>query len=266
MARSGGVTIRNAFPKLQVVKLPATLLTLALFTATGVSAQLSDSVFKQSANGTRIMIGTTALASFDGGISIGANTTTQGIDAISIGTGSSAREGASISIGHLASCPNSGLGVPNKNIAIGDSAISGSAFSGLGTVAIGEQASARGQLGIAIGSGASDAATIGSIALGCGATATMNSEFKVGSVTHPILMVTVATNGAAVPVLHRSAGTGGWGIRNAANGATIFLVDEDVVAGNSRLLLWDVTAAALKRVKIGAAGTGPGGVGQALFI
>lgn len=42
--------------------------------------------------------------------------------------------------------------------------------------------------------------------------------------------------------------------------------DADATAGNSRFLLYDVTAATLKRVKIGAAGTGPGGSGQALYV
>lgn len=263
---SGGVTIRNAFPKLQVIKLPATLLTLALFTATGAAAQLSDSVYKQSANGLQISIGSTSVTTRDGGITIGTNTTVQGVDGIAIGTGSSSREGASVSIGHLASCPNSGLGTPNSNIAIGENAISGSSNPGAPTIAIGPSSQSRGIGTVAIGPSAiCGPGLTGSIALGFSATPSLSREIAIGDNTAPITLVTVRA-GVNVMVAHRSGGTGGWGINDAVNVNTIFRVDEDTVAGNSRLLLWDVTAGALKRVKIGPAGSGPGGVGQALFI
>lgn len=263
---SGGVTIRNAFPKLQIIKLPATLLTLALFTATGAAAQLSDSVYKQSADGLRVSIGNSSVVSNNGGISIGGNTTVQGVDGIAIGTGASAREGASVSIGHLASCPNSGLGTPNANVAIGEAAVSGSSNPGTPTIAIGANAQSRGVGTVAVGPSAICGPGLNwSIALGFAAQPTLSNEIAIGANATPITLVTVRA-GLNVMVAHRSGGTGGWGIRDTGNLNTIFQVDEDTTAGNSRLLLWDVTAGSLKRVKIGPAGSGPGGVGQALFI
>lgn len=43
-------------------------------------------------------------------------------------------------------------------------------------------------------------------------------------------------------------------------------VDNNTTANETRFLLYDNTTATLKRVKVGAAGTGPGGVGRALYI
>ena len=43
-------------------------------------------------------------------------------------------------------------------------------------------------------------------------------------------------------------------------------IDGSLVAGETRFLLYDVDSALLQRVKVGANGTGPGGVGRALYI
>jgi hypothetical protein len=43
-------------------------------------------------------------------------------------------------------------------------------------------------------------------------------------------------------------------------------LDGSVTAGETRALLYDVDSGALQRVKVGAAGTGPGGVGRALYL
>lgn len=43
-------------------------------------------------------------------------------------------------------------------------------------------------------------------------------------------------------------------------------VDADGTAGNTRLLIYDVDSGGLERVKAGANGSGPGGVGRALYI
>jgi hypothetical protein len=49
-------------------------------------------------------------------------------------------------------------------------------------------------------------------------------------------------------------------------GVNSFQVDGDSTAGNTRMLVYDVTGGALVRVKVGGAGTGPGGSGKALYI
>lgn len=43
-------------------------------------------------------------------------------------------------------------------------------------------------------------------------------------------------------------------------------VDNTTTAGFTRLLVWDIDTNQLQRVKVGAAGTGPGGAGRALYL
>lgn len=43
-------------------------------------------------------------------------------------------------------------------------------------------------------------------------------------------------------------------------------VDKDATGGNTRLMVWDVTAGALRRVKVKAAATGPSGADQMLYL
>lgn len=47
---------------------------------------------------------------------------------------------------------------------------------------------------------------------------------------------------------------------------TSLRLDNNTTSGETRMLLWDGATSALKRVKAGANGTGPGGVGRALYI
>jgi len=46
----------------------------------------------------------------------------------------------------------------------------------------------------------------------------------------------------------------------------VLALDGSAVAGETRLLIYDVNAGAMQRVKVGANGTGPGGVGRALYL
>lgn len=201
-----------------------------------------------------IHIGTQAVAIRTGSIAIGKAASAAGASGIGIGTSSSGAEGSSIAIGNAAACSNSGLGTPNKNIAIGDTASCSPTFAG-NCIAIGASARVTMQSGIAIGDGASALgnALINSIALGHGAATVRSSEFLVGDNAFPITLVTVRA-GVAADVLHRVGGSGGWGIRDAGDANTLFKVDSSVVAGDCRVLVWDVsgTTNGLKRVTFGA--------------
>lgn len=50
------------------------------------------------------------------------------------------------------------------------------------------------------------------------------------------------------------------------NNQTSARLDSNTTSGETRMLLWDGATSTLKRVKAGANGTGPGGVGRALYI
>lgn len=51
-----------------------------------------------------------------------------------------------------------------------------------------------------------------------------------------------------------------------ANTNTSGRFDANATAGETRFMLWAVTTGTLRRVKVGAAGSGPGGVGQMLYV
>lgn len=53
---------------------------------------------------------------------------------------------------------------------------------------------------------------------------------------------------------------------NAGSANASIIIDESLVAGETRFLLYDVDSAQLQRVLVGANGTGPGGVGRALYL
>lgn len=69
-------------------------------------------------------------------------------------------------------------------------------------------------------------------------------------------------SGAAFILTQAGAGTVNFDINGTRSGQ----FDSNSTAGNTRFLLWDVDGGALRRVKSGANGTGPGGVGRALYI
>jgi len=50
------------------------------------------------------------------------------------------------------------------------------------------------------------------------------------------------------------------------NSVNSLIVDTDTTAGGTRLQIYDADTSSLKRVKVGAAGTGPGGSGRALYF
>lgn len=213
-----------------------------------------------------IAIGTQA-SSVRPGVCIGKLASQAGPDGIAIGTSSQAAEGSSIAIGRGAACTNSGLGTPNTNIAIGDGAVCSPSFAGA-EIAIGSSARSSGQFCCVIGAGAqiTNVNTLHSIAIGHGAGTARSNECVIGdSTTGPITLFTVRP-GAAAPVLHRVGGSGGWGVRDAADANTIFLVDSSAGAGDIRLWVWDVTFGGLKRVTMAAAGAAPAAGFRALQV
>jgi hypothetical protein len=206
-----------------------------------------------------IAIGTQASA-IRPGVCIGKLASQAGPDGIAIGTSSVASEGSSIAIGRGAGCTNSGLGTPNKNVAIGDAAACSPTFAsaGGGVVAVGASALSHGQDTVAVGATAQivGGGVIGSIVIGNGANTARSHELVIGDNGHanwPITLVTIKA-GAAADVLHRVGGSGAWGIRDAGDANTLFKIDSSVTAGDSRMLIWDVsgTTVGLKRVTFGA--------------
>lgn len=77
------------------------------------------------------------------------------------------------------------------------------------------------------------------------------------------LQLASPTAAGGIQITARNAG-GSVNIFTAANQAASF--DGNGTAGNTRLSLYDADSALVKRVKVGANGTGPGGVGRALFV
>lgn len=77
------------------------------------------------------------------------------------------------------------------------------------------------------------------------------------------LQVLAPTEGGNVQLITRNAANNINLLPGSLNGIS---VDATTTAGLTRLLVYDVDGAALYRVKVGANGTGPGGVGRALYI
>lgn len=179
-----------------------------------------------------------------GGIAIGENATTgPGTGGANLVIGRNAQAGGtgglSIAIGNLALVNSAG----GTHIAIGSGAQATGGGSGSGSIAIGKD---------------TRAVHAGAVAIGVSATTTQIGEVVFGGApTWPITLFTIRT-AALTPVRHRNS-PAGWCIRDVGNLNDIFQVDESVTANDTRLLLWDVTAGALKRVSIGAAGSGGAG-------
>lgn len=209
-----------------------------------------------------ISIGTQTSAAGQNGISIGTGGVAAGNSAVGIGDTTIASESWSVAIGYHAACTNSGNGTGSKCIAIGYQASAVVTSPGdRAATAIGRDAVCSGSNGIAIGTGASvsPSATLDSIAIGHGATATASNQCVIGDTTNgPINKFRVRT-AAATPVHFFVGASGAFTVRDLADTADLFTVDSDSGAGNIRMLVYDVTAAAMKRVSLGAADSG--GVG-----
>ena len=286
----GGVVVTTTQPALPpgvTPDLPATAKTLPVFTVGGSQPHISDSLFKQTAAG-GILIGAGAAGTGSNAVCIGAGANGQGgaqrcvaigspasagTENIAIGYGADAITGTrQIAIGRQAKSSQVGAG---DNISIGYAAGWNNTQSGWGNIAIGSNAQAQGGLtGDAIGIGRGcDAAGIATIALGVSAWArhpsavsignraasTQAGEVTFGTTIFGGLQVTLFSvrPAAGTPVRHRNSADG-WCIRNLLNTADIFKVDESAVAGDARLLLWDVDTGLLKRVTFGA-GSGVAG-------
>jgi hypothetical protein len=199
------------------------------------------------------------------GVAIGLSSTAQGVNShIAIGKNSfaSSSGGANIAIGQGANA-NVLVGTGGLNVAIGNLASISSVAGGI--ICIGSSAQANPGVGKngAIAIGASSNASHGAaIALGMNATTTQDGEFVVGDISNaPVSLVSIRP-AAGTPIRHRNSADG-WAIRNLVNTLDIFKVDESATAGDVRLLVWDVTAATLKRVTVGVADSG--GVGFKLL-
>lgn len=230
----------------------------------------SELAFGVGAGDDSICIGTQVTGNTgNGAIGIGRGATTA-TNCVAIGYGALSNEQWSIAIGYQAATTNSGNGTASKCIAIGYQAVASVVAPGdQSAIALGRIASALGRNSIAIGFGASVpyAAGVneGCIAIGYGATVVRTGELVFGdnAATKQIQLVTVRS-GAAAAVRHRTGGSGEWMVRNLADTADIFSVDENAGADNMRLLIWDVTGAVLKRVTRGALDSG--GAGKRLLL
>ena len=163
---------------------------IAIGSALAFGAAVGDDVIiigtqAQGSGNAGIAIGRGVVGSGAGQITIGKGATGSGADGIAIGTSSISSEASSIAIGRGAVCQNSGLGVPNKNIAIGDGANSRPIVPGGPAIAIGSAAACTGPNAIAIGAGAG-ASAVGSIAIGAGAVVAVANVCRFGSTAVPL--------------------------------------------------------------------------------
>lgn len=224
----------------------------------------SQLAFGAGAGDDAVIIGTQAACNGNAGIAVGRGAIGT-VNAIAIGhTASTNGTTEAIAIGHNATGANTG--VNHFGIAIGVSANAGT-NNGESAIAIGHNATATNALAaktIAIGDGATiTAAVSAAIALGAGAGTTVQpiaNEFLCGdSLNGNHIAIVTFRSLAANPVRHRVGASGGWAIRDAANANDIFEVDSSATANDVRLRVWDVSAAALRRVTIGAANSGGAG-------
>jgi hypothetical protein len=212
-----------------------------------------------------IGIGTQVSAISEACIAIGRAANANAFD-IAIGDNVLCSEPWGISIGYHASISNSGNGTGSKNIAIGYQATAGVSSPGdQATIAIGRDATCTGAHGIAIGTGASVSpnTTLHSISIGHGATTTISNTCTIGDTTNgPINKLRVRT--AAATPLHIMAGaSGALTIRDVGDTTDLFTVDVSSGADEIRALMYDVTAAAMKRLSRGVVDSG--GVGFRLL-
>lgn len=209
-----------------------------------------------------ISIGTQASTGGNASIQIGRGASAQ-VDSVSIGYGANAAERWGVALGYQAACSNSGNSTGSKCVAIGYLASAMVTAPGdMSAIAIGRNASAQGRDSVAIGSGASVPYSSGTltdgIAIGHGATVAVDKECVLGNgINGPINLLSI---GGSVAVGIRNQGSAlGIEIRNQGNTVVGFRVDESATAADTRALVYDVTAAVLKRISIGVADSGGAG-------
>lgn len=222
----------------------------------------SDLAFGAGAGDDSIAIGSQVGVGGNGSIAIGRGAGPAPQNSIAIGVGASTNGTTeAIAIGHSASGANTG--VNHEGIALGNSAAAGS-NNGTSNIAIGRNASAVHALSfknICIGDGAiNNGNTSNAICIGAGATGPISNEVVFGDSlnNNHIVLFTIRT-AAGAGVRHRAGADGSWGVNDLANANNVFRVDASAVADDMRLLLWDVTAAALKRVSRNAVDTAGAG-------
>lgn len=153
---------------------------------------------------------------------------------VCIGTGAEARGGPGVLIGSTALATNSnhvGLGfgvtVDTQGVAVGDTAQVSAQSVGIGanvkqgtneiTIGFGAGFPRATDSCILIGVGATAPGLTGAIALGRGATATVNNTMVVGSAAFPINLFSLPVTGAALALGVLPAATGGIRLENAVS-------------------------------------------------
>ena len=243
-----------------------------------------------------IAIGARAFAANSGGgavggnVALGSDAEASGVNSVAIGAETEASAFRSVAIGRAAAATaNLGTAVGeqatashNLTTAIGSSANaseqnatavgSGATATETNTVAVGQSADATGTSAIAIGSGAlanaANAVGIGSgvfalgtnsVALGTGASASLTSSIAIGT-------------GATASLPNQcTIGAAGFSIdefRVASNLGNIIRAIKSPASGDTGLDIrfFNGVSFFLKTVRAGAGGSGPGGVGRALYI
>lgn len=221
----------------------------------------------------------------------GAGSSAGSANAIAVGFG--ATVGASINGGIVIGAGSSATG---GNILIGAFATA----VGASSIVIGSGADSAGANTIVLGQDA-QGAFASSIVIGRSATNTAVNQFVAGGESFPSTDVFFGKGAtSATPTAYAVNGTGGSGTNiagadlklaggkgtgNAAGGKVTMQVSVPgassatlqsladaaqasytATAGETRFLLYDVDTGALSRVKVGAAGSGPGGAGRALYL
>ncbi len=198
-----------------------------------------------------VAIGRGTSAAGSGAIAIGSFNTAAGGGGISIGNASAASGALSIAIGGTASA---GFGA---GIAMGDHASS----TGASGVAIGDHSSASGDTALAFGGGATTGATTGAISIG------NNSSQAAG------VGIAIGTSCIGENLTAKIGHTGITKFKVSDNTIDFFealQASVDIVAAGGAIGLFVCTkrgaVVAIEQVSVGAVGTGPGGVGRALYI
>ena len=228
----------------------------------------SELAFGAAAGDDSIVIGTQAICNGNAGIAIGRGAIgTQ--NAVVLGNGATTNgttEGVAIGTG--AACGNTGVNY--FGISIGNGAAC-AVNNGQSAIAIGKGATASNALAsklIAIGEGATITANVSQvICIGAGAGANNapgSNEVVFGDSLNGnhIAIFTIRTV-AGSGVKMRSGADGTFSIVDVANVNTHFKTDASATAGDTRMLVWDVTKGALSRVTVGA--NDSGGVGFKLL-
>lgn len=260
----------------------------------GTSSNASNAVVIGSGAFAQSNGGSPALLSL--GVSASAGRSVGGIIAMAIGNSAVARE-EDLVIGHAAS--SSAGTAANGNTIVGHSSTANVSAS-FSTIVGRLSAVTAGVRSVIIGSSSSTSATQ-TIIIGSGVSnATANAGYFGGPSTDIQLFVIGAGNTSAAPAARTIRFTNGTGTNIAAgnlliqaprstgnaasaqirfevgvvqaSGTTLHTAlevvrfDYTATAGQTALSVYDVDTGLLQRVLVGAAGTGPGGVGRALYL